>query len=89
MHSVWLAAKIASGQASRRIERMPATRSRLSSCHAVIAYSTTKTPASTSVGCSARRTRHPGRAASLAIAVTVSTASARSTVTVNLPTRCE
>ena len=37
MQSVWLAAKIASGHASSRIERTPATRSRLSSCHAVIA----------------------------------------------------
>ncbi len=37
MHSVWLAAKIASGQASSRIERTPAAVSRLSSCHAVIA----------------------------------------------------
>ena len=37
MHNVWLAAKIANGQASRRIERTPATRNRLSSCHAVTA----------------------------------------------------
>ena len=37
MHSVWLAAKMASGQASSRIERTPAVVSRLSSCHAVTA----------------------------------------------------
>ena len=37
MHSVWEAAKTASGHDSSRIERTPATVSRLSSCHAVTA----------------------------------------------------
>ena len=37
MHSVWLAAKMASGQASRRIDRMPAVVRRLSSFHTVTA----------------------------------------------------
>ena len=37
MHSVWLAAKIASGHDSSRIDRTPAAVSRLSSCHAVTA----------------------------------------------------
>ena len=37
MHSVWLAAKIASGHDSRRIERIPGWVSRLSSFHAVMA----------------------------------------------------
>ncbi len=37
MHSVWLAAKIASGQARRSTDRMPDAVSRLSSFHTVIA----------------------------------------------------
>ena len=37
MHSVWLAAKMASGQASRRIDRMPPVVRRLSSFHTVTA----------------------------------------------------
>jgi hypothetical protein len=55
MHSVWLAAKIASGQASSRIERTPPTVNRLGSNAPVTRYSTTSSPVSAITGRSASR----------------------------------
>ena len=64
MHSVWLAAKMARGQASSRIERSPPTVNRLGSWMPVTRYSTTSSPVSAITGRSASRvpTRERGPA---------------------------